>query len=223
MYLRAVLGVLGAAVFAVACGSSDGGSAAPEKGTEGNACRPNRECDDGLTCLSNVCVVPEGGAGSSNAGSGAGGGDAGAGDTGGSDEGGKSAGGSGGSVAGAPAGGGGGAPPEPECVTVNLTNAVANEKTNAAFCFGMAYPDQYSCSFNQPNNSTLCSGTKTEYIVLWNGIASGDVYDTSNEQGLASLSQGKTGAFIIEWLNGDYGECTVVGDVATLCFTPASK
>ena len=56
--------VAGLAGGAVACkgagggGSSGGGAAAPQAGAERGDCRPDRSCDPGLTCLSNLCVRP---------------------------------------------------------------------------------------------------------------------------------------------------------------------
>jgi hypothetical protein len=49
-----------------ACGqtSSGGGSTSSPTGSERGACYPNNTCNAGLVCLSQVCVNPDGGAGS---------------------------------------------------------------------------------------------------------------------------------------------------------------
>ena len=39
-------------------GGKANGSAAPVVGQERGDCRPDRSCDPGLTCLSNLCVRP---------------------------------------------------------------------------------------------------------------------------------------------------------------------
>lgn len=58
-----VVFVAGLVGGAVACkgtggGKASGGSAAPTVGQERGDCRPDRSCDPGLTCLSNLCVRP---------------------------------------------------------------------------------------------------------------------------------------------------------------------
>jgi hypothetical protein len=122
----------------------------------------------------------------------------------------------------APSGGSssGGNSNEPVCRTLTVANAAAGEKTNAAFCFGMAYDDSYTCSFDAVNNASTCVGATSGYVIQWIGASSGSVYDGSNGMLLATLGQTMTGAFGIDWIDGTVGECTVVGDVATLCVTP---
>src|SRR6476646_7777543 len=69
--------ILTSAVVAALAGcSSSGGS----QGGEGQPCYPNRSCNDGLVCLSNLCVRPPAG----GAGAGGGGGTNGRGGSGGS-------------------------------------------------------------------------------------------------------------------------------------------
>ncbi|MCG8557101.1 MAG: hypothetical protein MJD61_17720 [Proteobacteria bacterium] len=102
-----------------------------------------------------------------------------------------------------------------------LRLSTAGEKTNAAFCFGMAYRDNYRCTFDAANDATLCRGDTTAYAVLFSETASGTigvVYDVSDQQEIGRLSQAATGEFEIDFTQlGLVGECTVVGDVATLC------
>lgn len=106
----------------------------------------------------------------------------------------------------------------PVCRTVELTNTVASEKTNAAICLGMAYQDAYSCSFDSVDNATYCVGSNsTGYWVQWVGGAYGDAYDGFDGTLMASIGQGSTGAYVIDWADGDHGECSVTGDVARLC------
>jgi hypothetical protein len=51
--------MLAAALPAVACkGGSSSSAPPPAAGTERGACRPDRSCDRGLTCLSDLCVRP---------------------------------------------------------------------------------------------------------------------------------------------------------------------
>jgi hypothetical protein len=54
------LATLAAAALAVGCGRAGGDRAAPAPaaGTERGACRPDRSCDRGLQCLSDLCVRP---------------------------------------------------------------------------------------------------------------------------------------------------------------------
>lgn len=103
------------------------------------------------------------------------------------------------------------------CFTANLTNTVAGEKTNAAMCVGLAYQDTYSCSFNSFENRTYCVGNSTGYWVEWVGAAYGNAYDGFDGSLMAQLGQGSTGAYVIDWMDGDHGECSVTGDVARLC------
>ena len=56
-----LLGVLSQSCGSTAEGSSAGTS--PDPGTEGAACRAGGSCDDGLACLSSLCVDPSSGAG----------------------------------------------------------------------------------------------------------------------------------------------------------------
>ncbi len=84
----------------------------------------------------------------------------------------------------------------------------------------MAYKDDYSCSFDASSNTTYCDGTSTGYVIEWEGNDYGNVYDVSNGDLLATVGQASNGAFVIDWVDGAAGECTVVGDVATLCVIP---
>lgn len=107
---------------------------------------------------------------------------------------------------------------EPVCRTQAVANAAAGEKINAAYCFGLAYPqDAYACSWYPAENAVECVGSASAYVVLFSGDAAGDVYDLGTDEHLAVVVQGPTGAFEIAWDSGELGECTVVGDVATLC------
>lgn len=106
---------------------------------------------------------------------------------------------------------------EPVCRTVTVTNAAAGEKINAAFCFGLAFDDTYSCVFYPTDNVTACDGTRTGFYVLWMTDQYGDVYDSSDNSLVGQIVQGATGAFEIDFGGTAVGSCTVVGDVATLC------
>src|SRR5687768_2048177 len=55
--MRSSLPVVFALLFACGKGGSDGAAAA---GTERGGCRPDRACDPGLQCMSNLCVRPPG-------------------------------------------------------------------------------------------------------------------------------------------------------------------
>jgi hypothetical protein len=211
-----------------ACASSGGG---------GGGCNTDNECASGRICESGQCVnqtANNGGSSSSSGGNTSIGGIISKGGSPASSDGGPGSGGSS-SIGGAPGNGGapdtevdGGvvAPPgtdpevEPVCGTVQLANSGAPEKTNAAFCFGLAYPDEYLCSFDAELNATFCQGTSTGYVIVWDDSSDttvGNIYDASNESFLAQVAQGPTGSFLIGWDDGTVGECTVVGDVATLC------
>jgi hypothetical protein len=103
---------------------------------------------------------------------------------------------------------------------VSVTNSVAGEKTNAAYCFGLGFDDSYACTFNAASNSTTCRGTTTAYVVQYRETSNGtvgDVFDLSNQQNMGSVVQGPTGSYDITFAIGKQGSCVVNGDVATLC------
>lgn len=97
--MRRWVGVV-AASLSIGWGSLGCGSASVGQGGEGQTCYANATCNAGLTCLSKICVNPDGGVGSG----GAAGGHSGSNGAGGAAAGGHAGGG------GAPAGGSGGAP-----------------------------------------------------------------------------------------------------------------
>jgi hypothetical protein len=188
-------------------------------GAEGGACYGNNTCDEGLVCASKHCVkLDDMGTGGEPATGGAGGepatGDGGSLPTATGGGGGDPA--STGGAAGTP--GSGGAPgDEPVCTTVDVTNAAAGEKTNAAFCFGLAFDDDYGCTFDSANNATVCVGTTTAFVVLWVGNDYGNVYNPDTDELIGQITQGGTGAFEMTFGDVAVGACTVNGDVATLC------
>ncbi|HEX2879385.1 MAG TPA: hypothetical protein VHO25_07590, partial [Polyangiaceae bacterium] len=82
----------------------------------------------------------------------------------------------------------------------------------------------YECSFIPADNVTLCTGFETEYVVYWAETeigTVGQIVDNIDGTILAYVSQSETGTYIIEWEDGTFAECAVIGDVANLClFTP---
>lgn len=214
-----------------ACSSSGGGG----------GCKSDSECASGRICESGECVnqtASNGGSSSSSGGNTSLGGIISKGGSSSSSGGGPGSGGSsssGGSPGGPPSIGGSqnsdadsgvpgppapGPDVEPICGSVQLANSSAPDKANAAFCFGMAYPDDYLCNFDAETNATFCQGASTAYVILWDDSSDttvGNIYDASDESFLAQVVQGPTGSFLIGWDDGAVGECTVEGDLATLC------
>jgi hypothetical protein len=105
-----------------------------------------------------------------------------------------------------------------------LTNTVAGEKTNAAFCFGL--PDPISCSYNSGGDFTHCEASTYWYEADWydvNGVTYGDIYGASFPETvgpiIARVYQGDDGSFryVDPNTNLERMFCTVVGDVANKC------
>jgi hypothetical protein len=183
----------------LACGSSDGEGPPmrPATGTEGEACYANGTCNQGLSCLSKLCVSTVAGASGSGGTTSTSGGAPGTSGSGG--------------ISGSGA---------PTCFHASVTNSTAGEKVNAAFCFGLGEKDTYSCAFNPAANETRCIGSNSSYVVTYTETANGtvgDIYDLNGGQHIATVVQGPTGSYDIKLDSGGTGSCVVNGDVATLC------
>jgi hypothetical protein len=110
---------------------------------------------------------------------------------------------------------------EPQCRSVDVTNAFAGEKVDAALCFGLGYDDAYACRFVPATNSTTCEGAGgTRYVVEYSETSDGtvgEVFDLFDGGHLGSVVQGRTGFYEIAVDSGASASCAINGDVATLC------
>lgn len=115
--------------------------------------------------------------------------------------------------------------PDPECRSVTVSNTSASEKTNAAFCFGLAYPeDNYGCQYDSDGDVTHCDGDETGYYVEWSETPEGTVglvYDVYDDSFLGGVSQDTDGDFVLVFTALELtGLCTVAGETAQLCLWP---
>lgn len=114
---------------------------------------------------------------------------------------------------------------------MTLDSPNAGDKVTAAVCFGQKYTDSFTCAWDgsQVPDVTLCSiGVNVAYVVVWgdvNGVTLGTVYD-SQDVNLTTpfgyIVKDTSGVFQVQWANGDYGECQVLGNQIQLCVTPVA-
>jgi len=124
--------------------------------------------------------------------------------------------------------GAGGGVGTPSCNGLVQLDPTAVDKATAAFCFGQAYTDTFLCAWDgsQVPDVTRCSvGVNVAYFVVWgdvDGVTLGSVYDSQDVSlttPLAYIAKDPSGVFQVQWANGDYGECQVIGNQLQLCVT----
>ena len=202
------------------CSSSDKDSKDDERtGAEGQLCYPNSTCDAGLECRSKRCVAeeaPTGGGDVGGSGGAASGGTSPSVNTGG----GGAAAGSSSTPNGGHPGASGSSGSGPVCVTVDVTNATAPEKVNAAFCFGIGLDDKFSCVYNSAADETRCLGERLAYVVVYmqtdDGTV-GDIYNLDTGKHIGTVVQASTGEFVITLDSDATASCVISGDIARFC------
>lgn len=106
---------------------------------------------------------------------------------------------------------------EPVCRT-HAVDPEADERILAALCVALGEPGpEFGCTLRE-DESAICHSAGGAVVVVFDDAGQGEASYPTAETVLATVKRQGSG-FKVEWTSGELGECTLDGDVATLCVT----